>query len=63
MVCHVALVRTDVPEERTTFIIRVTGISDLRTMLAATSNRSTLAKKYHVKKSIRIGYKGEGRGR
>jgi hypothetical protein len=38
----VALVRTDVPEERITSIIRVTGIGELGKTLAETSNRSTL---------------------
>jgi hypothetical protein len=37
MWCHVALVRTDISEENISFIIRVEKISDLGTMLAATS--------------------------
>jgi hypothetical protein len=39
MVRRVALVRTDVSEELSASIIRVTRISDLGTTLAATSNR------------------------
>jgi hypothetical protein len=39
---HVALVRTDVSEERITFIMSVKGISELGTTLAASSNLSTL---------------------
>jgi hypothetical protein len=41
MLCHVALVRTDVTEELSASIIRVTRISELGTMLAASSNRRT----------------------
>jgi hypothetical protein len=41
MLCHVALVRTAVLEERATAIIRVTRIGELGT-LAVTSNLSTL---------------------
>jgi hypothetical protein len=41
MLCHVALVRTDVSEERIAYIIRVTRISELGT-LVVTSNQSTL---------------------
>jgi hypothetical protein len=37
----VALVRTDVPEELSASIIRMTSLSELRTMLAVTSNRCT----------------------
>jgi hypothetical protein len=39
---RVAHVRTDVSEELRTFFIRVTGIGELRTTLAVTSNRRTL---------------------
>jgi hypothetical protein len=39
MLRRVALVRTDVSEELSTSIIRVTRISELRTTLAVTSNR------------------------
>jgi hypothetical protein len=37
-----ALVRTDVLEESSASIIRVTRISEIRTTLAVTSNRRTL---------------------
>jgi hypothetical protein len=37
MLCHVAIVRTDVSEELSTSIIRVTRISELGKMLAITS--------------------------
>jgi hypothetical protein len=42
MLCHVALVRTDVSEELSASIIRVTRIVELGTTLAATSNRRTV---------------------
>jgi hypothetical protein len=42
MLLRVALVRTDVSEERIASIIRVTRIGELETTLAVTSNRSTL---------------------
>jgi hypothetical protein len=42
MLRRVALVRTDVSEECSAFIIRVTRISELGTTLAVTSNRRTL---------------------
>jgi hypothetical protein len=42
MLCHVALVRTDVSEEPSTYFIRVTRIGELGTMLAVTSNQRTL---------------------
>jgi hypothetical protein len=42
MLCHVALVRSDVSEERRASIIRVTRIGVLGTMLAITSNRHIL---------------------
>jgi hypothetical protein len=38
----VALVRTDVSEERSSSLIRVTGIRELRTTLTGTSNRRML---------------------
>jgi hypothetical protein len=44
-VTPVALVRTDVSEERIASIIRMTRIGELRTTLAVTSNRSTLQRK------------------
>jgi hypothetical protein len=42
MLRRVALVRTDVSEELSGSIIRVTRIGELGTTLAATSNRRTL---------------------
>jgi hypothetical protein len=42
MLRRVALVRTDVSEERSATFIRVTRIGELGTMLAVTSNRCTL---------------------
>jgi hypothetical protein len=44
MINRVALVRTDVSEERIASIIRVTRIDELGTTLAVTSNRNTLWK-------------------
>jgi hypothetical protein len=43
MLRRVALVRTDISEERIASIIRVTRIGELGTMFAVTSNRSTLS--------------------
>jgi hypothetical protein len=43
MLRRVALVRTDVSEELSSSIIKVTRISELGTTLAVTRNRSTLA--------------------
>jgi hypothetical protein len=42
MLRRVALVRTDVSEELSASVIKVTRIGALRTTLAATSNRRTL---------------------
>jgi hypothetical protein len=42
MLGRAALVRTDVSEERSTSIIRVTKIGELGTTLAVTSNRRML---------------------
>jgi hypothetical protein len=42
MLCHVAVVRTDVSEEHSTFIIGVKRIGEVGTVLAVNSNRSTL---------------------
>jgi hypothetical protein len=42
MLRRVALARTDVSEERSASIIRVTRIGELGTTLAVTSNRLTL---------------------
>jgi hypothetical protein len=41
MLRHVALVRTEVSEELSASIIRVTRIGELGTTLAATNNRRT----------------------
>jgi hypothetical protein len=41
MLRHVALVKTDVSEELSVSVIRVTGIGELGTTLAVTSNRHT----------------------
>jgi hypothetical protein len=43
MLCRVALVRTDVPEELSTSIIRLTRVGELGTTLAITSNRCMLS--------------------
>jgi hypothetical protein len=43
-VSRVAVVRTDISEERIAFIIRVKKVSELGTTLAVTSNRSTLSR-------------------
>jgi hypothetical protein len=43
MLCHVALVKTDVAEELSTSIIRMTRIGELGITLAVTSNRHTVA--------------------
>jgi hypothetical protein len=51
MLHRVVLVRTDVSEELSAYIIRVSRIGELGTTLAVTSNRSTLqrnTKKYLV---------------
>jgi hypothetical protein len=45
MLRRVALVRTDVSEERIASFIRVTRICELGTTLAVTSNRRTLRRK------------------
>jgi hypothetical protein len=42
MLRRVALVKTDVSEERSAFFIRVTRIGELGTTLAVTSNKRTL---------------------
>jgi hypothetical protein len=42
MFSRVALVRTDISEERIASIIRITRLSELGTTLAVTSNRGTL---------------------
>jgi hypothetical protein len=47
MLHRVVLVRTDVSEELSASIIRVTRISELGTTLAVTSNRRTLRSRFH----------------
>jgi hypothetical protein len=53
MLRHVALVRTDVSEELSASIIRVTRIGELGTTLAATSNRHTLRRNLAFLRSVR----------
>jgi hypothetical protein len=57
MVCRVDLVRTDVSQEHSTSIIRVTRIDELGRMLALTSNRARyeeiLSDKWRVLCSVR----------
>jgi hypothetical protein len=45
MLCHVALVRTDVSGERSASIIWATRIGELGTTLAVTSNQHMLQRK------------------
>jgi hypothetical protein len=45
----VTLVRTDVSKELSASFIRVTGIGELGTMLAVTSNGRTLRRNYFAK--------------
>jgi hypothetical protein len=45
---HVALVRTDISEERSASVIMVTEISELGTTLAVTCNRRTLRRKAKI---------------
>jgi hypothetical protein len=49
MLRRVALVRTDVSEERSASFIRVTRIGELGTTLAVTSNRRTLRRNTSVR--------------
>jgi hypothetical protein len=42
MLCRVALVRTDVSEELSVSIVRVTKVGELRKKLAVTNNRRTM---------------------
>jgi hypothetical protein len=53
MLHHVALVRTDVSEERNASFIRVTRIGELGTTLAISSNRRTLRKSVHTRATRR----------
>jgi hypothetical protein len=50
---HVALVKTDLSEERISSIIRVKGINELGTTLAATSNQRTLRRNTMIADSPR----------
>jgi hypothetical protein len=52
MLCHEALVRTDVSEELSTSFIRVTRIGELETMLALTSNRLHSLRQFLVTASV-----------
>jgi hypothetical protein len=56
MLRRVALVRTDVSEELSTSIIRVTRIGELGTTLAVTSNRRTLRRntEYRLQKQYSV---------
>jgi hypothetical protein len=47
---HVALVRTDVSEEHSPYMIRVTRIGKLGTKLVATSNRPKLRRNTRVQR-------------
>jgi hypothetical protein len=47
MLRHVALVRTDVSEETSACVIRVTRIGELETILAVTMNLCTLRRNSH----------------
>jgi hypothetical protein len=49
MLRRVALVRTEVPEERDAFIIRVTIIGELGTTLAVTSNQRKLRRNIYTR--------------
>jgi hypothetical protein len=53
MLRHVALVRTDVSEERSTSVIRVTRIGELGTTLAVTSNRCVLRRNSHCRENLK----------
>jgi hypothetical protein len=52
MLCHVALVRTDVSEELSVSFIRVTRIGEIGTTLAVTSNRCTLRRRMEFHSSF-----------
>jgi hypothetical protein len=45
---HVALIITDVSEELSPSIVRMTTVGNIRTMLAVTSNLSTLRRNSHI---------------
>jgi hypothetical protein len=55
MLRHVALVRTDVSEERRASFVRVTRIGELGTTLAVTSNRRTLGR--NTKRASVVSYR------
>jgi hypothetical protein len=52
MLRYVALVRTDISEERSASIIMVTRIGELGTTLAVTSNRRTLRRNKNVRQLL-----------
>jgi hypothetical protein len=52
MLRSVAIVRTDVSEERSQYVIRVTRIDELATALAVTSNRRTLRRNTIVRRLL-----------
>jgi hypothetical protein len=52
MLRRVALIRTDVSEERSASIIKVTRIGELGTKLAVTSNRPTRVRRLLVTASV-----------
>jgi hypothetical protein len=54
MLRHVALVKTDVSEERIASIIRVTISGNVGTKLAATSNRQTLQKIHRILVTLKM---------
>jgi hypothetical protein len=54
MLYHLALVRSDISEECITYIIRVTGIAELGTMLAVTSSQSMLQSNTLMLEAIRV---------
>jgi hypothetical protein len=54
MLHRVALVRTYVSEQSTAFIIRVTRIGELGTMLAVNSNRNTLPISHNISSQRRL---------
>jgi hypothetical protein len=61
MLCHVALVRTDVSEELSAPFIRVTRIGEVGTTLAITSNHRSVGRKLNTSESIIGGHVQKGR--
>jgi hypothetical protein len=53
MLCRVALVRTDVSEERSASFIRVTRIGELGTTLAVTSNPEDAILHSHSRENLK----------